>query len=61
MLIAVGTGDTSPAGSAAPAGGAARTLTGTAFPTIYGPVQVRSIGEELGLQVTVRGDMGAPT
>ena len=38
---------TGPAGSAAPAGGAARTLTGTAFPTIYGPVQVR---------ITVAGD-----
>lgn len=38
-----GTGAASgtPAGSAAPGANAANTVTGTAWPTVYGPVQVR--------------------
>jgi uncharacterized protein with FMN-binding domain len=36
-----GTGAVSPAGSGQATGRAARTVTGKAFPTIYGPVQVK--------------------
>jgi len=32
---------TGPAGASTPAGGPAKTVTGKAWPTIYGPVQVR--------------------